>query len=523
MTDKDDQELDEKPLDISGDALSSPPFDYGDLKGTDETAENFESTRPETEEPDDSDAVDIIDLSDEEVQQEFEEMEREEREVAKDPEASKEAEFTALEVDEEIQAEPVESSTAKTEEMVKKDNNSTVDTEKAPGSGKTDKLDTGSGSGYGALVNELLSRKIIYGSVAAALSVSAIVMVLIFSLDSEELASDATASTDEEPFPFVSREPIIEAAQAPDEEEIAEEEIVEEMNVEEEIAGELQVVEAENPGIDEQADTSLAPEVEISVAETEIPEEDSRFTEEVSVAPEETSAAIEVAENDAEEAPVAAEEAAVIPEELPTVAEEESATVAEVTSEVIPVVREESSLVSAQIAADLVTLNESTNNFYIIVASFNNSEMALKHASTLPENEESAIIIPPVEQNGKYRVAIAGYETMAAAQANISKYKPVYGDDIWPLKYTLTNKATLLNERTGNTYVVVSSFLTESSAQNHVNTLAAAGVEPSIIPPFGSSKSYRVSIFNYETLAAAQQALPQHKEEYGNDIWLLKY
>lgn len=531
MANKDDQEQDDEQIEISDDKLNSPPFDYGDLKGTSETEDGFESVEPEADE---IDAEDIIDISDEEAQQEFEEMEREEREANKNSEVPEEKvpeekEHAETEFEEEIQAQAAVSPIAE-EELTQIKPNSTPEAVETPDPGKLDKLSAESDARSAPQVSEPFSRKIIYGSVAAALSISAIVMVLIFTFDSEESTTDTTATIDEDPFPFVSRESAIEAEQPVSEEEtdlaleiVDDQEVVEDLQV-------VETVETEVPAIDEQIeDANLAAEDETNVAATEIAEEDPTLTEELSIAPEEIAAVDELERSDPaeEEAPAAIEEVTVIPvpEDIPTAAEEETPAPAEVISEVVSIVTEESPPVSAQVAADLVTLNESRNNFYIIVASFNSEEMAVKHSSTLPQNEETSIIIPPFEQDGKYRVAIAGYETMAEAQANIPNYKAAYGNDIWPLRYARSNTAmaTLLNERTGNTYVVVSSFLTEGSAQNHVNTLTATGVEPLIIPPFGNSRSYRVTIFNYETLNAAQQALPQHKEKYGDDIWLLRY
>lgn len=531
MTDNENQEPGSEKVEASDDKLESPALDFGELRGTGETdAEPVSVSADET-------AVDMIDISDEEAQQEFKEMEREESEANDQSDAPEEA----------AEPEPVTVSDTQADapelpptEEVKKESSSVPETKEDPALGKMDELDTNSEAGGDSRFNELFSRKIIYASVAGALSISAIIMIFIFGFDSGEPEADSTAATEEEPFPFVSREPIADAEPPSHEDES--EPLLDDTE-------ELAQAEVETPSPDEHAEVAGVAEddheADPSLVETEL---DTEFPvsieeeEEVATVAQETLAATEEAEEIAtttepetavtEEIPVpeleelteqepeeiqlAVEETENIPEQAAIVAEEETPVVEPIASAQAP-------SLSSQAMDNLAILNQSSNSFYIIVASFNSEEMALKHASTLPENLETEIIIPPFEQVGKYRVAIAGYETMAEAQTNIAQYKATYGNDIWPLRYTRADRASLLDERTGNTYVVVSSFLTESSARNHISSLSTTGAEPLIIPPFGQSKSYRVTLFSYETLAGAQQALPEHKEKYGEDIWLLKY
>ena len=80
-----------------------------------------------------------------------------------------------------------------------------------------------------------------------------------------------------------------------------------------------------------------------------------------------------------------------------------------------------------------------------------------------------------------------------------------------------------LTERTGNTYVIVGSFVDEDIAADFANKLASEGKSPSIIPPFGNGLFHRVAIAGFPTIASAQQNLDSFKPDYGEDVWVLKY
>lgn len=78
-------------------------------------------------------------------------------------------------------------------------------------------------------------------------------------------------------------------------------------------------------------------------------------------------------------------------------------------------------------------------------------------------------------------------------------------------------------DRTGNTHVIIASFLDEDMAADYANELAAAGKSPTLIPPFGNAKTTRVAISSYPSLADAQGYVEGFKAEYGPKVWLLKY
>ncbi len=88
---------------------------------------------------------------------------------------------------------------------------------------------------------------------------------------------------------------------------------------------------------------------------------------------------------------------------------------------------------------------------------------------------------------------------------------------------TTPGEITRLEERTGNAYIIIASFVDEDIAMDYANKLAGEGKSPSIIPPFGNGLFNRVAIAGFPTVAAATQGVDGFKGEYGDDIWVLKY
>ena len=88
-----------------------------------------------------------------------------------------------------------------------------------------------------------------------------------------------------------------------------------------------------------------------------------------------------------------------------------------------------------------------------------------------------------------------------------------------------TNPGTInnLSARTGNTFVIIGSFVDGDIARDFAGKLASEGKSPSIIPPFGKGLFYRVAIAGFPTIASAQQNLDGFKNDYGQDVWILRY
>ena len=92
-----------------------------------------------------------------------------------------------------------------------------------------------------------------------------------------------------------------------------------------------------------------------------------------------------------------------------------------------------------------------------------------------------------------------------------------------PAVTTTSGEINRLEERTGNAYVIIASFVDEDIAMDYATKLAGEGKSPSIIPPYGNGLFNRVAIAGYPTIAAAMQGVDAFKGEYGEDVWVLKY
>ncbi|MEP1093503.1 MAG: SPOR domain-containing protein [Cyclobacteriaceae bacterium] len=107
----------------------------------------------------------------------------------------------------------------------------------------------------------------------------------------------------------------------------------------------------------------------------------------------------------------------------------------------------------------------------------------------------------------------------AATAANTQTQRPA----AQPAVATTPGAINRLEERTGNAYVIIASFVDEDIAMDYANKLASEGKSPSIIPPFGNGLFNRVAIAGFPTIAAATQGIDSFKGEYGEDVWVLKY
>lgn len=464
MTNRDDQEPNTEKPNTGGNELELPELDDDDL----ESAGTIDSG-PETDvhmdveetELDEFDG-DIIDISDEEVQREFEQMDAEEQEASKPSAASNGTETT----EEKTAAENL---VDLTESVVPKDQGESVlDLNELP---PEDSSDDRTATGMVVKYLSKLSPKIAYGSITALAILGAV--IIFFRIGSEEPSAAEQAAVGDEQI-LVAQE------------STASREIIEQSSPNE----------PESIFIDTQPEDSEAP-----------------------------ARAPELALNVAEELP-AAEESEPADEENAGVVDEHSAVIEEIVPAIEPTssAAEELSIATSTAGPDeIFTLSESTGHFYIIVASFLTEVRAREYAGSLSANEDTPTILSPLGDTSRYRVAIASYETMAEVHANLPSYKSKYGDELWPLRYIVAGTTMMLSAGTGKFYVIVSSFSTEALARKHTDILAATGENPIIIPPFGPSVLYRVALFGYESLTAAQAALPQHRENYGSDAWLLRY
>lgn len=86
-------------------------------------------------------------------------------------------------------------------------------------------------------------------------------------------------------------------------------------------------------------------------------------------------------------------------------------------------------------ASPVRVVSEPTGATYIIVASFPTEDPAIEFARNLTTDGEQPVIIAPYLPSNRHRVAIANFESLSNAEESLSRYKRVYGEDVWLLRY----------------------------------------------------------------------------------------
>ena len=72
-------------------------------------------------------------------------------------------------------------------------------------------------------------------------------------------------------------------------------------------------------------------------------------------------------------------------------------------------------------------------------------------------------------------------------------------------------------------YLIVASFFDKDLAFDYAEKLILSGSNVIIIPPFSNSKFTRVALGEYETLDKVSIGLDNYKDEFDEQLWVLKY
>lgn len=80
-----------------------------------------------------------------------------------------------------------------------------------------------------------------------------------------------------------------------------------------------------------------------------------------------------------------------------------------------------------------------------------------------------------------------------------------------------------LSERTGRYYVIVASGIDGDLIMDYAKKLAANGLSPKILMPYGTVKFHRLAIAEGDTYATTQSTADQLKSEYSGGAWVVKY
>ena len=259
-----------------------------------------------------------------------------------------------------------------------------------------------------------LSPKIIYASVSVALLVTAGLLYVVFGPNEPQAIAVATATTEiQRPaLPTTDAVPALDAAnEAP---------AAEQALVDEELGDSLEansVVElpdeVEENAVAAAASTSSPQQLPVTNDAAPVVEENTLTLNQQPEIAEATTVAVEVTANNDEELAVA------ISSEPPVANQ--------ATDEALTAAPDRLANAPATTAGEVVTLNEATGDYYIIVASFATEAVARQHAGSLSETAETRTIISPFGDSSRYRVAIASFGTRTEAQANIASYTSRYG------------------------------------------------------------------------------------------------
>jgi hypothetical protein len=81
-----------------------------------------------------------------------------------------------------------------------------------------------------------------------------------------------------------------------------------------------------------------------------------------------------------------------------------------------------------------------------------------------------------------------------------------------------------LSERTNRFYVVLASDIDDDLIMDFAKRLSAKGVSTRIVPPFGTTKFFRLAMgTDYDSYASAQTAADAAKTDYGSSLWVIRY
>lgn len=79
---------------------------------------------------------------------------------------------------------------------------------------------------------------------------------------------------------------------------------------------------------------------------------------------------------------------------------------------------------------------------------------------------------------------------------------------------------TVVEGRTGRSYIIVNSLFDEDNASDYSNMLISKGVDAKMIR---SRRFYKFSVADYESYGEAADQIENYKQNYGDQIWVLKY
>lgn len=86
-------------------------------------------------------------------------------------------------------------------------------------------------------------------------------------------------------------------------------------------------------------------------------------------------------------------------------------------------------------AGDIIELTEPTGNYYVVIASFIDDDLAMDYGKKLADEGQGSYILSPKGQKKFYRLAVAELSDINTATLRAEQLKSDYGDEVWVMKY----------------------------------------------------------------------------------------
>ena len=153
------------------------------------------------------------------------------------------------------------------------------------------------------------------------------------------------------------------------------------------------------------------------------------------------------------------------------------------------------------------------------------AEPVVAPIETPPATAQPEITAPVPEPNTTVTAEATNVKTaeIPAVKANITSPAAVNTNPALPVAATGSKIATTIKAKTNRYYIIAGGYSTLKNAQYSRKVANRHGAQGKVILPFAGSKLYRVSIADFGNKEEALAYLPQLKNKYGKNIWILNY
>lgn len=83
----------------------------------------------------------------------------------------------------------------------------------------------------------------------------------------------------------------------------------------------------------------------------------------------------------------------------------------------------------------VLMLDSPTGRYYVVISSFVDDDLAMDYGKQLEKNGVATTILPPKQEKGFYRLAIADFVDLKDATLRAEEAKGQYGSEVWVIRY----------------------------------------------------------------------------------------